>query len=205
MARDYEVLHPVLPTIYPEIKERLKSDAEIVKITDHRVPEGILGNYNTPIQKEGVAFIPFGQASQIHPGCVMRAKYKLVGLEIDGWQEYFDFRREPEKEEKLTQLLELPQEFNLVNRNFGTGGTHVKWEVQAKNDLPVVQMRFIPGFNLFDWSIAIERAANIYSVDSSILFLAEKLNLRADKLEMWSRWNNYESIDGLFNKKWNYN
>ena len=205
LSKNHEVIHPVSPLIYPEIKERLKSKAEIIKINDSRVPEGVLGNYVKPVQSKGAAFIPFNQASQIYPGCVMRAKYKLIGMEINGWQEDFNFSCDLEKENKLTEILELPEEFNLVNRNFGTGGTHVKREVRPKNDLPVVEMRFIPGFNLFDWSCVIEKAAGIWTVDSSLLFLAEKLNLHAEKLEMWARWNNYESIDGLFLKLWHYN
>jgi len=205
-ARDFQVIHPVLPQIL-ESAQRIKSKAHFISSEDKRL-EGspLLTDINRPAKIGNDIYIPFEKASETVPGCVIRAKYKLVGLSVDNWQESFEFSRNPEKESQLEQFLNLPAEYNLINRNFGTWpGTYCKSEVKSNTSLPNIDMTFIPGFDVFDWAGVAEKATNIFTVDTSILMICEKLNLRAEKLEMWARWGTYESIDGLFNKKWNYN
>ena len=69
----------------------------------------------------------------------------------------------------------------------------------------IVKVSFIDGFTLFDWCKVIERASNIFTVDTALLFLIEKLTLNSKELHMWARFDDYTSITGLFNKDWIYN
>ena len=152
-TRDYQVIHPVLPQLL-FLKDKLKTKAEIISAEDESLKGGVLfSEINRPAKIGDDIYIPFEKASQTYPGCVIRAKYQMVGMDVAGWQEHFDFHRDPKKEKELEELLELPEEFNLVNRQFGTyPGTFQKWEVQPRNDLPVVQMKYIEGFNvLINW------------------------------------------------------
>ena len=48
-------------------------------------------------------------------------------------------------------------------------------------------MKFIPMFNLLDWACIIEEADNIYSVNTSIIFLLEVLELKAKEIHLYSR------------------
>jgi hypothetical protein len=143
------------------------------------------------------------------PGCVIRAKYNLIGADWTDWSDYLVFNRNLEKEDKLFyEILGLTDNinYNLINKLFGTQpGSFIKHEVKSNNNLTNVDIRYIDGYTIFDWCKVIERASNIFTVDTALLFLIEKLTLNSKELHMWARFDDYTSITGLFNKDWIYN
>ncbi len=63
-----------------------------------------------------------------------------------------------------------------------------------------VEMKYYDGINIFDWCKVIEKAKEIYTIDTSILFIIDKLfqNKIFNHLHLWSRQLDYIDIDGLF-------
>ena len=73
-------------------------------------------------------------------------------------------------------------------------------------DHQIVEMRMIDGYSVFDWTKVIEGATVIYSVDTVINYIMEKMKIRA-RCELFSRYDpeNWNHIDGLLSTAWNYN
>ena len=65
----------------------------------------------------------------------------------------------------------------------------------------------IHGYSMFDWSKVIECATEIYCVDTSLFYLIDMLDLKAGKLEAYSKFNppHFMHTEGLFKASWNYN
>jgi hypothetical protein len=206
----YDVIYPVLPQLL-YIKDYIQYEGLnfISTEDDFHLKQLYLTNHNIPVEIDGTHYLPFEHASQNVSGCVIRAKYKLIGLDWEDWSDYFYFERNYKKENELYyDVLKLndTSEYNFVNNIFGTRpGSFIKREVRSFNNLPDIIVDYIKDFTIFDWCKVIENANNIYTVDTSFLFIMEKINLKAKNLQMWSRGNTYESIDGLFKLKWNYN
>jgi hypothetical protein len=61
-------------------------------------------------------------------------------------------------------------------------------------------------FTPFDWAKVIENAKEISIVDTSFNYLIEKLDLKAEKLYLTSRFTpaNFSHIINLFKKNWIY-
>jgi hypothetical protein len=75
----------------------------------------------------------------------------------------------------------------------------------SEEPIRVVEMRMIEGFNLFDWCMVLEKALAIYTVETSICYLIEKLNVTG-RLFMYARNKNPDwfYIEGIFQKPWVY-
>jgi hypothetical protein len=209
LAQNYRVVHPVIPQYLDVCLKYVKSEALFISNEGQNTED----SYRFPnngakclLNPAGNLYVPFNEASKTIPGCVMRAKYKLIDLDWHDWQDYLIINRDYHREAQFKEYLNLPEKYNVINRMFGTApGTYIKHEVRSDNDLPNIEINFIDGANIFDWMGVLQGAENIFTVDSVILFLIEKMTIKTTNLQLWSRWNNYEAIDGLFNKKWNYN
>lgn len=156
-------------------------------------------------------YIPFQYADLHYMGCTQRAKYKMIDVDYTDWNKYLNINRNQNKERTLYyDILKLndSSDYNFINRNYGSFPNYVqKQEVKSNNTLIDIEMRDIEGYSIFDWLYVIENAKNIYTVDTSLLYLIDGLNLRADngELQMWSRINNYTNITGLFKKNFKLN
>tara|TARA_R110000868_G_scaffold208010_7_gene457195 strand:+ start:4820 stop:5527 length:708 start_codon:yes stop_codon:yes gene_type:complete len=204
------VIYPVLPQLlyindyiqHPNLKF-----IDINSKFEHR--DLYMSTHNTPCEIDECHYLPFDHACMTQPGCVIRAKYNLIGVDWTDWSDYLVFNRNLEKEDKLFyEILGLTDNinYNLINKLFGTQpGSFIKHEVKSNNNLTNVDIRYIDGYTIFDWCKVIERASNIFTVDTALLFLIEKLTLNSKELHMWARFDDYTSITGLFNKDWIYN
>jgi hypothetical protein len=208
--KGYNVIYPVLSQLL-YIKDYIKTpNLEFVGVDDMFPYRSIYGKYNI-VEMSDLIYLPITFANSKFGGCIMRAKYRMVDLDHSDWVESFNFVRNIEKENHLFyNILNLKdgEEYNFVNRTYGTPPhSATKHEVQPLNDLKNIENKYYDGINIFDWCKVIENATNIYTIDTSFLFIMEKLNLKAsnNKLEMWSRHSHYEYVDGLFKTKWNYN
>ena len=210
LSAGYAVVYPVLPQLlyirdyiqYPNLKFIDAND-------DFENKYLYMSNNNMPIEIGDYHYLPFEHACSVHSGCVIRAKYSLIEMDWRDWSDWLMFSRNYEKENELFYnklKLEDNTNYNLVNKLYGTlPGSFIKQEVKPNNNLQNIEVQYIDGFTIFDWCKVIERASNIFTVDTALLFLIEKLTLNSKELHMWARFNDYTSITGLFNKKWNYN
>jgi hypothetical protein len=115
----------------------------------------------------------------------MDAKYKLVGLDYDDWADYFKFERNIEKENNLYYNilgLEDGSEYSFISKNYGSPPDMQQLNISSNNSLKEINMVPIDGFTLFDWCKVIENASEIKTVDSSINFIIDKLNLNTTEI-----------------------
>lgn len=117
----------------------------------------------------------------------MRNKYRMVGIELEEWRN-LTWLRHRWREKLLREILCINnnEKYNLINCNFFSFENKTT-KINCENNYRNIEMRFIPGFNLLDWANVIENAENIHSVNTSILFLLESLNLKAKEIHLYSR------------------
>ena len=150
------------------------------------------------------------RAHDLIGGSLLTSKYRMVNLEWQDWQEHVILERNYKKEKTLFDVLNLQnKKFILVNNTFGTPPNIQKYEIPVYNpeNLHIVYMDLIEGFNVFDWALVLERAKKIYTIDTSINYITEFLNLEADTLEIYSRYkpSNFSHIEGLWTRvDWKY-
>ena len=122
-----------------------------------------------------------------HLNDTMKNKYRMVGIELEEWRKLI-WLRHRWRENSLKELLGIKQgeKFNLINCNFYSFENRTI-NLNINNKLKNIEMKFIPTFNLLDWACIIEEAENIYSVNTSIIFLLEVLNLKAKEIHLYSR------------------
>lgn len=123
----------------------------------------------------------------------MLNKYKMVGIDLEEWRK-LTWLRHRWRENKLKEVLGIKQgeKFNLINCNFYSFENRTI-NLNINNKLKNIEMKFIPTFNLLDWSGIIEEAENIYTVNTSIIFLLEVLELKAKEIHLYSR--NVNGVD----------
>lgn len=116
----------------------------------------------------------------------MASKYLLYDMDWQTWKEKAMWQRDTEREEKLKALLQLPKEYNLINRTFGSE-SQLKAAINVENGLTNIYMRTVPGFSLFDWAGIIQGATHIHTVSTSIIYVLELLKLKASEVHMYPR------------------
>lgn len=188
----YQIYWPVLP--------------QLQHVQDYLKEYGIIWSA-APSDQKITLTVDFQTADRYYEGCMMKAKYRMINMDYSDWSKYLKITRNIEKEKELFKHLGLKDSdrYNLVNQNYGTlPHSKAKKEVRSKNELPNVILHPIEGYTLFDWIKVIEKASNIYTVDTSLLYIMEKLNLKigGENLHLWPREGHYTYIDGLFKQPW---
>lgn len=146
------------------------------------------------------------QASSLIGGTILESKYTLAEVSQEDWDKYFNFKRNPAREDKLFyKLLGLKddEEFVLVNKNVASPPDIVRKDFEVDSPYKQVEMEIFPDSHIFDWCKVLERAKGVYTVDTVIQYLIEKLDT-TDNLHVWSRYNppDFSHIRNLFKKKW---
>lgn len=150
-------------------------------------------------------------ADRYHPELsVMEAKYKIINQDYSDWVNYFNFARDKEKEIKLYNLLTKnlhSSKFSLVNDTYGSYPNPNKKEGLRQPKYEPIYLSKIDNYCLIDWSLIIENASEIITVDTSINYIIEKLTLKKeclDNLHLYSRFTpaNFFHIKNIFNKPW---
>lgn len=161
-------------------------------------------------------FIPLGYSSHMiepYGRKVMQAKYKICGLDYKQWKSHFTFTKNVMKENELFyDVLNLKddEDFILLNENYATQPGIIKKDLSSvKNtfgDGKFIKMRFVEGFTLFDWCKVFEKMKSIITVDTSLMYILEKLNLK-NKTNFFcvTRAAHVQSeIQELFSNPWRY-
>lgn len=208
ISRGFQVIFPVIPQLL-HVREYIKVDNLLWVDVNSDFPfKREYENCYSPHYSEDLVILPLYYANQ-YSSSWMIAKYQMAEIDHSDWADYLIFERNREKEDSLFEILGLEGvEYNFINETYGTfPDSKVKKEVKpSDNGLLNVYLTRIKGFTIFDWLKVIERATNIYTVNTSLQFLCEKADLKAESGEMflWSRNNKFDNIDGIFNKKWTY-
>ena len=176
--------------------------------------------YNSPIntlyETEELLYVPLQHADQTIVLPDHRAhghiKYKFCNLSYDNWKEYFNLQRNLDRENKLVDRLniDINDKYNLINPNYGTyPGFKTRADIQPTNNYKNVYMSFIKDIHLFDWLKIAENAQEIHTMETSVCFLLEKINLT--NVFVYSKytvgsWNkdNFGYIKDNYSKDWNF-
>lgn len=161
------------------------------------------------INKEDVFFLPLQYADRYHHRTkIMAAKYEMSSIDFSDWDQHFNFNRNLEKENELfynTLGLTDGEEYCLVLKNYGSPPNFLKFPINYRGDLKVVELDFYDGYTLFDWCKVIENASEMHLIDSSINYIIDKLTLKTDRLFLYTRRpNNFSEIDYIFKTKYTF-
>lgn len=210
----YKVIYPVFPHfmylndyIYHESHEDFKF---ISSESNYQFKEF----YNTtqPAESDELLYVPFSHAQQLlnkPHNDLMTSKYYLVEHEPWDWAKYFTYKRNREREDKLYyEILNLKDDsvYDLVNKYYSSPpNSLIKDQVSSNTGNQVVDLKYIDGINVFDWCKVLENATNIFSVDTSILYIMEKMQLRCETeggIYLWGRSGHLNVYKGLLSKKY---
>lgn len=210
------ILWPIIPQ-YEWIKDYVKYPfIEFVSQKDdyplkHQVNQTQTRILELEEDNKKYLLVPIQHADLVFPGdSVMEAKYKLVGLDFEDWINFFTFERNIEKENKLYyEVLGLTDDskYTFVNRKFASPpDTHICKHIDISQFNNFVEMDYIEGYTLFDWCKVLENAEAIHTVDTSIQYLVDKLELNSD-LNLYSRFDppNYYHILKVTTSNWKFN
>jgi hypothetical protein len=142
---------------------------------------------------------------------VMGTKYEGLGISYDDWQDYFKYNRNVEREENLRKSLgiEKGEPFIFINPYYSVYKpmNGVFKQVPEGYDGKVIVMDAnVPDGKVFDWCWIFENAEEIHSVDTSIHYIIETLNLKATRLTIHPRHYKYAErvYDGILKKPWQW-
>lgn len=124
----------------------------------------------------------------------MKAKYMLMNMDWNDWKKGAQFCRYSEKEKELYyDILNLRdgEDFLFLNRTFNHKATG-KVLGGFSSHKKTVEMRIIEGFSLFDWAYVMERASEIHTVSTSIIYILELLDIKC-KIHIYIRRPNEDS------------
>ena len=119
---------------------------------------------------------------------IMESKYLMIKESDHDWYNYFNFKRNIDKENDLYyNVLGLTDESQYVFLN-NMASVDVKTS-NVLDDLsfnyPTVNLQIIKNFTLFDWCKVFENAIEIHTVHTGINYVLDKLNLKAKKYYMY--------------------
>lgn len=140
----------------------------------------------SPIEGPNYTYLSLFFSWRYAPEQTMDLKYRVAGLPMDDWADYVELRRDREKEERLFRLLGLDdgEPYALLNEH----GSNSQIQFVHSPPEKEVRLRLIEGYSLFDWSMVIERAARIATIDTSLVLLIEILKIRDKPLSVVSRY-----------------
>lgn len=140
---------------------------------------------------------------------VMKAKYRLVGIDYTDWGSFLNIKRNTERETQLINKLSLPKEYILVNKHFGTPpmSSAINERISPVSHLPQINLDISLG-RPFDWIGVIESAKEIHTVETSLCYFIHAIN-RLDNVFVYPRWMsndenwvNFKYCRDYFKKEW---
>ena len=125
---------------------------------------------------------------QLQSKRIMESKYLMINESDHDWYNYFNFKRNIDKENDLYyNVLGLTDQSQYVFLN-NMASVDVKTS-NVLDDLsfnyPTVNLQIIKNFTLFDWCKVFENAIEIHTVHTGINYVLDKLNLKAKKYYMY--------------------
>lgn len=122
----------------------------------------------------------------------MKSKYMLFQRDWQDWKRDAQWVWDMEKESQLMEQLglEFGEPYTLVNTTFRadfSGKRTISLLGPLAKGMKVVEMKQLNGFSLFDWARVIENATEIHTVSTSIIYLMELLNLKAERVHIYLR------------------
>jgi len=112
----------------------------------------------------------------------MSSKYAMYGMDCQDWKEQAMWRTTTEKRSGLFQQLIRHMPYTFCNRIFGSDCSF-----SVKMPDCDISMTIIDGYSLFDWATILQNASAIHTVNTSIIYLLEMLDLKAPEVHLYQR------------------
>lgn len=165
---------------------------------------------NQPLYVEGAQILKLRDLCPIYDPELMIKKYKTVGIDWKDWSDYVKYDRNYEVEKQLKEHLGIKDgdRYILFNEKYGMSQVHngVKKFIPKDYDGKLIEMQIFGGVTIFDWCGILEEAEEIHTVDTSIQYVMETLDLKASKLVAHPRHYKYTipHVSRLFKKPWEW-
>ena len=149
-------------------------------------------------------FIDLQSAGRVYPNLpIMAAKYKMVEMDYSDWQNFVPIKRNPEKELELFNKMVTQKPYCLICEIFASPPGVLKRSVPP-SDYHNVYISQIEEYTPFDWCKLLEEADEVRLVDTCFTYLVEILNMKTQKMSLYSRdlkdfYTNY-----IWKKSWTY-
>jgi hypothetical protein len=181
----YEVIWPLRDDVF-WISDYVKG-ISFCKLSDNFPGKKYYYSGQVAVEKNNFLFLsPDG--FQLPGKRIMESKYLLIGGTDEDWFDYFSFERNIDKENDLYyNVLGLTDDSDFIFINKMASVDPKKSDVldSLVFDLPLIELKIIPGFTLFDWCKVFENAVEIHTVHTGINYILDKLNLKAKKYYMY--------------------
>jgi hypothetical protein len=203
--KGFDVIWPV-DEPYNMISEYIDSPwCKFVKMFEDDYPFKEFWQNSNPIQKDnGDLYLPVAHTHRHQANSsIMHSKYTVFGIDWSDWKDYVRFVPNLEKTKKLEKIIGVPEgDYIFKNNTFSSphvGLKHINIDLES-NSLPVVELKMVDGFNLFDWIPIILNAKQVHTVDTGFCFILE-VESKDQELFMYERQPNiFPHIQGIFNK-----
>lgn len=197
----------ILWPVAPQFKDGLQQAYPDITFAD-RTKMDIDYNRQDDYVQNDMRCLPFRWADAIlqvpYTQC-MSSKYQLYNQDYRTWKEQAMWHRDSDKEDELFKSFGCDKgEYVFTNVFFGSESQlRISVPMQESWNLPLIEMRTIPRFSLFDWAKVLENANEIHTVSTSILFLLEMLDLKAKEVHLYCRKpieHNFDNIEYLLER-----
>ena len=204
MHHGYQVVWPVLPSI-SWVKDYIH-DIYFPTTEEDFPGKDIYANGSGFVIEDEGAFISTATADLTHnDGKIMSSKYSMLGMEYDDWAKFFYFERNVDKENDLYyNVLGLNDDsrYVFINNLYNTDIRDSNLISKDQFELPVVELKIIDGFTLFDWCKVISRAEKIFTINTAINYLIEVIDTQYNEYVIYAHdESNKSEIDYLFKKQ----
>ena len=177
LVSQYDYIEPYIGT--PGIKY-------VNENADFEFKELYNSHINTLHETEDVLYVPLQYADQTttlpDPRAHGHIKYKFCNnLQHSDWKNYLTLNRDLTREKLLVDKLgiDLDSKYNLINKNYGSPpGNLSRDDIVPSNDYPNVYMEFFDNVHLFDWLTVAEHACEIHTMETSLCYMLEKLDIK---------------------------
>ena len=133
---------------------------------------------------------------------IMSSKYSILNINHTDWRSGFTFDRKFDKEEDLYYNvlgLKDDSEFVFINNLYNTDVRDSELLSPENYDLPVVELKIMEGFTLFDWCKVLEKAKSVFTINTSINYLIDVLDTSYERYVIIAHSEqNKREIDYLF-------
>jgi hypothetical protein len=148
-------------------------------------------------------------AQNITGNLIMPSKYQILDIDWSDWVDYFNFKRNINKENELYyDILKLKddEEYTFINKYYATPPNHQIYNIPENPNEKIINLEMIENFTIFDWCKVIENASKISIIDTSLNYIIEKIKIKTNDLTCYCRSREYthNQISPLFKKNWKY-
>jgi len=103
---------------------------------------------------------------------IMQAKYEIVGLTCEDWDQYVTLNRNLHKEDELfNKKINFSGPYNVINKHWGAGTPLIRTDINIESNLPLIEVNYEQGYTLFDWIKILQNAQTVHTIETSLSYI----------------------------------